>query len=203
MTIRRGASWGSAAPLPDDGVVCASDLEARAVVEAARRSGRPVPPIGLVGGDLCRTLGGTGDVERLRSPEAMTFPVDVGSVLVDGRHHWFVAHLIARRSWWRGRIVAIMNAQWLGAWDLGPRAHPDDALLDVTDGDLPLGDRWEARRRARTGTHLPHPALRTTRTAALQLDLDPPLDVWLDGERLGRARALSVRVEPDAIAVVV
>ena len=27
-----------------------------------------------------------------------------------------------------------MNAQWLGDWDLGPRAHPGDALLDVTDG---------------------------------------------------------------------
>jgi hypothetical protein len=159
--------------------------------------------LGLAGGDLCRTLGGTGDLDRLRSPEAMTFACDLGSVLVDGRLHWFVAHLLARRTWWRGRMVAAMNAQWLGPLDLGPRAHPGDGLLDVTDGDLPLGDRLEARRRARTGTHLPHPALRTSRTAALQVDLDPALDVWLDGEKVARARRLSIRVEPDALTVVV
>ena len=38
-----------------------------------------------------------------------------------------------------------MNAQWLGDWDLGPRSHPNDGLLDVTDGTLPFGDRWKAR----------------------------------------------------------
>lgn len=203
MAIRKGEAWGEAAPLPDDGVVVHSDAEARDVVTRARRAGAEPPVIGLAGGDLCRTLGGTGDVERMRTDGARTFVCDLGSVLVDGRIHWFVAHLIARRSWWRGRIVAAMNAQWLGDLDLGPRSHPADGLLDVTDGDLPLGDRWEARRRARTGTHLPHPSLRTRRVAALQLDLDPPLDVWLDGERVGRARSLSIRLEADALRVVV
>ena len=203
MIVERGRPWGEPGPLPEDGVVVASDAEARHVVESARRAGRVPPALGLVGGDLCRTLGGTGDEARLRSAEAMTLPVDLGSVLVDGRLHWFVAHLVARRSWLRGRAVAVMNAQWLGSWDLGPRSHPNDGLLDVTDGDLPLRDRWEARRRARTGTHLPHPALHTSRTAAVQLELDPPLDVWLDGERVARARTLAVRVEPDALTVVV
>jgi diacylglycerol kinase family enzyme len=162
-----------------------------------------VPVLGLLGGDLCRTLGGLGDEARLRSEEAMTFPVDLGSVLVDGRLHWFVAHLIARRSWWHGRAVAVMNAQWLGDWDLGPRSHPNDGLLDATDGTLPLGDRLAARRRVRTGTHLPHPALRTTRAAAMAYDLDPALEVRLDGESVGRAHHLAVRVEPDVLTVVV
>lgn len=203
MTVRRGEAWGAPGALPDDGIVVHADAEARAVVTEARRAGRPLPVLGLAGGDLCRTLGGTGNEARLRSPDAVTFPCDLGAVLVDGTLHWFVAHLIARRSWWRGRAVAVMNAQWLGGLDLGPRAHPGDGLLDVTDGTLPLGDRWEAFRRSRTGTHLPHPALRTSRTAAIQLDLDPSLDVWLDGEKVGRASALSIRVEPDALTVVV
>ena len=203
MTVRRGEDWGHLAPLPTGGVIVSSDAEARTVVTAARRRGEAPPPLGLLGGDLCRTLGGPGDRDRLSGPDATTFAVDLGSVLVDGQLHWFVAHLVARRSWWRGRAVAAMNAQWLGALDLGPRSHPGDGLLDVTDGDLPTKDRWEARRRARTGTHLPHPALRTMRTAALQLDLDPPLDVWLDGERVARASRLSIRIEPEALTVVV
>lgn len=204
MTIEKGQGWGRAGALPDDGVVVHSDAEIRTIVEHARRTGADLPVLGLAGGDLWRTLGGTaGAVDRLRRPEAMTFPVDIGSVLVDGRIHWFVAHLVARRSWWRGRTIAVMNAQWLGAWDLGPRAHPGDGLLDITDGDLSLGDRWKARSRLATGTHLPHPALRTSRVAAAQLECHPPLDVWLDGERVGRATTLSIRVEPDALTVVI
>jgi hypothetical protein len=203
MTVERGAAWGAAGALPDDGVVVRSDAEAREVVERARRRDEPVPVLGLVGGDLCRTLGGTGDERRLRSPDAMTFPVDIGAVLVDGRLHWFVAHLVARRSWWRGRVIAAMNAQWLGRWDLGPRAHPGDGLLDISDGDLSLADRVKARRRLTTGTHLPHPGIEVRRVRAWQTDLSPTLDVWLDGVALGKASKLSIRVEPDAVTVVV
>jgi hypothetical protein len=203
MTLENGGAGGRRAPLPADGVVVRTDAEARAVVTEARRAGERPPPIGLLGGDLCRTLGGPGDPDRLRSPEAMTFPVDLGAALVDGTLHWFVAHLIARRSWWRGRVVAAMNAQWLGAWDLGPRSHPDDGLLDVTDGDLSLSDRLKARGRLPTGTHVPHPGITVRRVPHLQLDLDPSLDIWLDGERLGRATAVVLLVEPDALDVVI
>ena len=203
MTVERGRAWGEAGGLPDDGVLVRSDAEAREVVERARRANRPLPALGLLGGDLCRTLGGTGDERRLRSRDATTVRVDVGAALVDGTLHWFVAHLVARRSWWWGRAIAVMNAEFLGTWDLGPRAHPGDGLLDVTDGTLPLGDRLAARRRVRTGTHLPHPALATRRVAAWQADLDPALDVWLDGRKVARASRLSVRVEPEALTVVV
>ena len=203
MTIEKGRAWGAPGGLPADGVVVRSDSEARAVVTDALRAKRPVPALGLLGGDLCRTLGGIGDEARLRSEAAMTFPTDLGRVLIDGHLHWFVAHLVARRSWWRGRAVAVMNAQWLGDWDLGPRSHPNDGLLDATDGTLPLRDRLAARRRVRTGSHLPHPNLRTRRAAALTFDLEPPLDVYLDGDPLGRARHLVVQVVPDALTVVV
>lgn len=203
MTIEKGQPWGTTGPLADDGIVVASDAEARAVVTAARRDDRPIPELGLVGGDLCRTVGGRGDRDRLRSPEGSRLPVDLGTALVDGRLHHFVAHLVVRRSWWRGRVVAVMNAQWIGRWDVAPRSHPDDGLLDVLDGDLGLDDRIKARARLRTGTHVPHPGIAVRRTAALQLAFERPEPVWLDGERVGSARALSIRVEPDALTCVV
>lgn len=203
MTIRKGEPWGEPGALPAGGVVVHSDAEARDVVTAARRAGAPVPPLGLVGGDLCRTLGGTGDEQRLRSGDAMQLPVDLGSVLVDGRLHWFVAHLVARRSWWTGRVVAVMNAQFIGSWDVAPKSHPDDGRLDVLDGDLPLGQRWQARSRLVTGTHVPHPGIEERRVSAVQLDFARPTPVHLDGVPMGPATRLSIRVEPDALLCVV
>jgi hypothetical protein len=203
VTIEKGELWGSAGALPADGVLVRTDAEARAAVEGPRRAGAPIPALGLLGGDLCRTVGGRGDEARLHSPDAMTLPADLGSVLLDGRQHWFVSHLVARRSWWRGRVVAVMNAQWIGRWDVAPRSHPNDGLLDVFDGSPSLDDRLKARRRLLTGTHVPHPDIAQRRTAALTLELDRPTPIWLDGERVGTAQHLAVRLEPDALRLVV
>src|SRR4051794_26533683 len=197
MTIRKGERWGAPAPFPDDGVVVRTDAEARAVVTAARRANEPVPPLGLVGGDLCRTLGGRGSEADLHRPDAVELPVDLGEVLVDGRLHWFVAHLQARKSWWTGRVIVAMNAQYLGAWDVAPRGHPNDGRLDVLDGDLGLLERWQVRDRLRTGTHLPNPEIEERHVSAVQLDLDRPTPIRLDGEPVGTARSLSLRLEPD------
>ena len=203
MTVRKGEAWGAPGALPDHGVVVHSDAEARAVVSAARRADEPVPPLGLLGGDLCRTLGGRGDEARLRSGAAVVVPCDLGSVLVDGRLHWFVAHLVARRRWWRGRAFAAMNAAWLGEWNLGPRAHPGDGLLDTYDGRLPVRQLLVARSRLPQGAHLPHPAISERRARALQVDLGRDLPIRLDGEVVAVGRRLSLRTEPDALTVVV
>jgi YegS C-terminal NAD kinase beta sandwich-like domain len=205
VTIRKGEAWGEEGGLPADAVVVGSDGDARSVVTAARRAGETVPPLGLLGGDLCRTLGGRGDETRLRSGAAVRVPVDLGSVLVDGIQHWFVAHLVARRSWWHGRIVAIMNAEFIGPWDVAPRAHPNDGVLDIVDvsPSLSLTDRLRARGRLATGGHIPHPAISTSRRPAVQIGFERPTPVWLDGEPVGETTNLSVRVEPDALLCVV
>lgn len=204
MTIRKGEPWGSPGALPADGVVVRSDAEARAAVSAARRAGVEPPVLGLLGGDLCRAVGGTGDASRLREG-GTALPVDLGAVLVDGRLHWFVAHLVARKGWWRGPIVAAMNAQHLGTWDVAPRGHPNDGRLDVIEVErsFGLGDRWKARRRLPSGAHVPHPRIRERHVPAVQVDLAPGTRVWLDGELLGPARHLAIRVEPDALRCVV
>jgi hypothetical protein len=203
VSIRKGQPWGTHGGAPPDTVMVRSDSEARTVVEAARRSGVAVPPLGLLGGDLCRTLGGRGDEARLRSDEALTVPIDLGVIEIDGERQWFVAHLIARRSWWFGRIVAVMNAEYVGSWDVAPRAHPNDGLLDVLDVTMRPPERWQARSRLADGSHVPHPRIRQERAAAVNIGFDRPLPVWLDGRRVGEARALAVGVEPDAVTCVV
>lgn len=203
MTIRKGAPWGEPGSLPDGAPVVHDDAALGSVVSAARQAGLRPPVVGLLGGDLCRTVGGPGEPGRLVTG-GVVLPIDVGRVDIDGTTYWFCAHLVARRRWWWGRAAVVMNAQWLRDWDLGPRSHPNDGLLDLTDGSLPVGDRREARRRARTGTHVPHPALHTARAAHHELTFDRPVGVWLDGVRVtSAARRLVIDVEPDAAAVVV
>lgn len=198
MPIAKGGDYGEPGPLPEGLVTVGSDGEARAILETARKDGRPYPPLGLLGGDLCRTLGG-GAGPRL---SGVRFPVDLGMVLADGRLHLFVATLVARSRLWTRAFVA-MNAQWLGSWDLAPRAHPGDGLIDTYDARLRPGQLLAVRSRLRQGTHLPHPGIRERRVPAVQVELERALPLRLDGVAVGRARVLSVRLEPDAVTVVV
>jgi hypothetical protein len=205
VTISRGRTWGELGPLPDDGVVVPDDAAAAAVVARALEDGVEPPPVGLLGGDLCRTLGGRGDEHRLRTGDAARLVVDVLLVrLDDGPVRPAVAHAVAGgRSRWLGRWVAAMNAAWVGEWNVAPRAHPSDGVLDLVDADPSIGDRIEARRRLPLGTHVPHPDIRLTRVKEATLDLGRSKRVWLDGRLAGRARTLTVRVDPDALCVVV
>ena len=201
MPIAKGSPYGEPGDLPAGGVIVGSDAEARAVLVAARKERRPFPALGLLGGDLCRTLGGgggggTGDLQ------GVTFTVDLGEALLDGRLHLFVAHLVARTRIWTRAFVA-MNAQSLGQWNLGPRAHPNDGLLDTYDAHLPAGQLLPVRSRLHHGAHLPHPGIKERRTAALQVDLGRTLPVRLDGVKVGTAKVISVRVQPDALTVVI
>ena len=195
MTIEKGSPYGEPGSLPPDGVTVSSDKAARAELERARRDGRPFPTLGLTGGDLCRTLGGPGTM-------AVQFPVDVGEVLIDGRLHYFVAHLVARTRTWSYAFVAA-NAQWLGEWNVGPRAHPGDGLLDSYEANLGVADRLKVRGRLHHGSHLPHPGIRERRAAAVQVTLPKMLPIRLDGEVVGMGRNLSIRVQPDAVTVVI
>jgi diacylglycerol kinase family enzyme len=203
MTIERNRPWGGRGGLDDDGIVARTDREVRAVVETARRAGTPLPVIGLLGGDLHRTLGGRADASRLRSPDATRVPLDVVCAELDGERHWFVAHLLARRSWWRGRLLAVMNAEFVGPWDVAPRSHPNDGLVDVLDADPALGDRWKARARLPAGAHVPHPSIAQTRAKQFTTTLPARTCVWLDGDALGVVGQIHVTVEPDALVVVV
>ena len=199
-----GADFGEAGEIPPDAVSADSDTAAGEIVAEARRAGREIPPVVLTGGDLARTLGvdpARAAPTRPAAAAGARFAVDVGAALVDGRLHWFVAHLVARRSWWRGRLLVAANASFVGRWNAAPRSHPGDGRLDVFDASPSLAVRLAARRRLPSGTHVPHPDITQRRTAAAQYDFDPDLDVYLDGRRLGRVRTLSLRVEPGALEV--
>jgi diacylglycerol kinase family enzyme len=59
------------------------------------------------------------------------------------------------------------------------------------------------RARLHHGAHLPHPGIKERRSAAVQVELERPLTVRLDGVATGTAKVISVRVQPDALTVVI
>lgn len=202
MTVRKGVDWGGSAAVPDDLVVVGSDAEGAALLAG----GAPYPAVGLLAGDLARTLGGRGGPAARLRDDGVAVAVDVGVVRLDGGPPVrFLAHCVARRGWWRGPVLAAMNAQFLGAWDVAPRAHPGDGRLDVVSvpAAFGAGDRWKARGRLPSGTHLPHPSITQRRVADEVVDLDRATPVRLDGVVVGEARSLALTVEPDALLVVV
>lgn len=126
--------------------------------------------------------------------------VDVLRVTADGRHLDAVAHVVARRGWWRGQIVMVMNVDHLGDWNVAPRGHPNDGKVDVVEVDpaMTLRERWQARQRLPQGTHLPHPRIATRSVATASWHFERPLGLWVDGEARGRVTDLAVEIEPDA-----
>jgi hypothetical protein len=205
VTVRRGQEWGAQVQSPEQLRVVPTDRDARDWVLAHREQDRPLKAVGLGGGDLARTLGG-GTAGRFPGM-VMTAPVDLLRVEAEGRTTWAVAHVVARRSWWAGDVWFAMNAQFLTArdraYDIAPRSHPNDGKVDVVHvlPAMSLRSRRQARERARTGTHLPHPQLTTAQSASATATFERPLVVWVDGVRWGTASSLTVTCEPDALTV--
>lgn len=195
MTIRKGEPWGAAVAAPPDLLIIESDAAARDAVLAGART------IGLAHGDLARTMGG-GARGRFDG-KVVRAPVDLLRVTADGDSTLVVAHVVARRSWWRGQVVMVMNAQFLGRYDVAPRSHPNDGRVEVLTvaAAMPLRERLQARRRAVTGTHLPHPRLTMVQVGEYRVEFVRPLTVWVDGVKWRRAMVLEVHVEPDALTV--
>ena len=212
MTIEKGESWGEPVGVATGFPVVSSDHELAKLAAESVAAGEQLTAR-LNGGDLAATLGlredGLAD-STAGEGERLAFPIDLAMATLDGAPAApFVAHLTVRRlpalaaalGHGPGIEVSVMNAALLGPFRLGPRAHPNDGLIDVTEGAVPFRHRWEAAKRARSGSHLPHPDLRHRRLKTWQGDFPRPVSVWLDGVAHGRARTIHVDLIEDALRV--
>jgi hypothetical protein len=194
MAVEKGKAWGREVPRPADLVTVDSDADLAGLV-----ANRDHPPVSVTAGDLHRTVGGHRSADTMRCVQ-----VDLLRVELDGVEAVAVAQVLARRSgwlrWWWGSLLAVCNAEHHRDWDLAPRAHPNDGRMDVLEvaSAMSARDRWQAWRRLRTGTHLPHPDIGVSRPAQGEWEFAAPMDVWVDGQRHRRIRHLRVTVEPDA-----
>lgn len=194
MTIRRGEEWGVTVARPAGLVVAPSDAELAALVASD-----PAGVYGVSGGDIFRSLGSPTPRDPLQR-----LPMDALEVQLDDRDPVLgVAHLVARRGWWRGPLLAVMNADHVGEWNVAPRAHPNDGKGDSVEvaATMSLRHRWQARSRLPQGTHVPHPSITVRTFTESAWTFLRPADVWIDGVARGRAGRIAVRVLPDHFAI--
>ncbi len=199
MTIHKGSSWGVAAPFPVDAPIASSNKELLQLVNDGERL------VGLRGGDLFRTAGGGHDRLRQNDPTnlPMHLPVDVIDVELDeARAARFVTHMIGHSRTWR-IMLAAMNVDFWRSYQLGPRSHPGDGVIDLYTARLGAGDLFKVAPRAKLGTHVPHPRIELQRSTDVSVVLPKPIRLWTDDVSVGLARSIRCTVQPDQLTVVV
>lgn len=199
MTIKPGRPWGERRVPPSELDRADSDGDATALIAVGHRE------FLLTGGDMWRTIGGSASHDGLRTVvpvDLLTIEFGVGGMV---EHTWALAHAVFDRSmgtFGRGDISYVMNAQYLGQWDLAPRGHPNDGRMDVVtiSADMSWRQRRLLRRRLPTGTHLPHPQIRT-QSLADPWTAGEPGTLTLDGTRRVSVERVRIGLEADALTI--
>ena len=202
MNIEKGRSWGSLSPLPPDGVIIKTNKELLEKVNNCKRQGIDLPTFGLLGGDLWRTLGGRRAEERLYGGEATTLDIDLGCALLDGKIFWFCAHMFIG-SKLKGEKIFISNVAHYGKTNPAPKAHPGDGKFDVLEVKLSPFQTFKAVKRVSAGTHIPHPGIKYKQVSSEQFSFGKKLSIEIDGKNIGKFSTVSIRIENEALRVVI
>ena len=202
MNIEKGRNWGYSSPLPSDGVIIKDNKELLEKITSCKREGIDLPVFGLLGGDLWRTLGGRHEEGHLYGKDATTRDVDLGCVLLDGKIHWFCAHMLIG-SKLKGKKIFISNVAHYGKTNPAPKAHPGDGVFDMLESGLSMIQTGKAIKRLSTGTHIPHPEIKYKRVKYEQFSFMKKMNVQIDGKKIGKFSNISFRVENEALRVVI
>jgi hypothetical protein len=224
MTIRPGDEWGSATSATPDLAVrgddaalalALGDLDPSTLVEFApdgtsdfaRAIGlEPGAAPGRRGVDLpidAMVLQRAATV--IAAVNAVEFGTPPGALRSLSRQHEISVTVDGRR-FHQGPAtgVVIANGQFIDGLDVSPRGHPGDGRLEVQVYALRPGERGGMRRRLATGSHLPHPRIRTGSGRRIRVRV--AAGVWpirVDGHATGRSGTIEVEVRSPAIHLLV
>ena len=180
MTIRRLEPYGTPTLRPSNLVTRQSDYELAQHFTSHERD----TPCTVLQGGIAQSLGIISDLKRdltihaSHLDEQMT-RVDIDLLQIDYRtvdsgeegFRLVVAGTLSLQH--RTPLSTFLILTNSGYWrerDLLPRAHPNDGFVDVleVDPDITARQRALAWRRSKTGSHLPHPHLRVSRSTDFQ-----------------------------------
>lgn len=198
MTISKGSTWGETVDRPDDLRIARDDRELAQMLSDTTET-----PTAVASGDMFRTVGARAIGDRT---ELLALPIDLMAVRLDDAEPVVsVAHVLTRLplwrgGWWRGQVLAVMNAEFVGRYEVAPRGHPNDGRVEtfLAAPDMGVRQRWEVRQRLPSARHLPHPQIATRPVRSREWTFDAASDVIVDHVVVGRGIRLSIEVIPDA-----
>lgn len=205
MTIEKGKPWGQEILVPDSVVSIGGDYELAQIDKTA--------VCVLSGGDLWRALG--EPVIKSVGSTATAVEVDAIEVTITlrGVERVVIASSSIEIGSWVSksllkpfRYVALTNSGILSGCNIAPRAHPNDGYLHVmnVEASMPLMQRVISRRRAKTGSHIPHPNISVSRINAFELIRETRNETLrIDGRTIREWDSLTVRVLPDYWNVII
>ena len=159
--------------------------------------------IGITGGNLFTSLGGNNALDYPTNSSVISCSIDIGCVSIgDDSFHFASSLLILKllRPW---ASTGIINTQVSNGNRYAPKAHPGDGFMEEIKSNLHMRQAVIARKKLKTGDHLPHPQLRLMKGRAFNYDFAKAQKIILDNKSIGRHKAFSVKVIPHAIQVIV
>ncbi len=157
----------------------------------------------LQSGNIYRTLGGNQTTEPSDTTSGTICKIDLGYVNFDNEKIYFASHCSIRERRSSTKGLLIMNAQWYKKRRVAIRAHPSDGKLDLIYSNLNLSQYYLAAKRSESGSHLPHPDLRTKSLTSETIEFPRQMRIFVDGFLVGRSSKIMIGVAHRAIKVVV
>lgn len=204
MTIRKGEQWGSRISTPSRIRHVSSDAE------IAQCSSEDFIAVG--GGDIYATLGSPAFVSE--SDQCTLLPMDalqVEILLSDASEKSCTAascievgSLISPLK--SGRYICVTNGGIVSGRNFAPRAHPNDGRLDIMqiEETMSFRDRLTAKKKALTGTHVPHPSISLRQDETFSTKRSGEREkLRIDGVSVANWIEVSVSIVPDYWQIVV
>ena len=216
MTIRKFGSYGSSVSRPPMLNVLRSDLE----ISQHYVSGDTAAPCTLTNGSIAQSLGISSEIsidDPLHNQQMTLVNIDLlqidyrtttstnlssNSCTSTSSRVVVAGTLVIQHRTQLSTCLILSNSGILYARDVLPRAHPNDGFVDVLEVDpkISIRQRAIAWRRSATGSHLPHPDIRVSRSIDFQWS-GSPAQMIADGVTYKGVVWLQCTVLADAMCI--
>jgi len=194
MTIRKGEEWGRQDKVPASFFIAEDDKDAA--------SQPPRTPFALCRGEMFMALGHP----RLPVHHQDCTIVTVDALMCeveftnDSTETMTAFSHVSVGSWWKGRHIVASNSGFYSGLNIAPRSHPNDGEFDIfaMSAEMPLKQRFIARRKGKTGTHVPHPSLSIRRGTDYTISRERMQErLAIDGIAVPDWKSITIAIEPD------
>lgn len=203
MTIHKGQPWGQNFEVP----LTTRDVDSDWQLARGTQADIHI----LSGGDVFASLGQPSAIRIGESRTLVHIDAMECAITNDTTTYSLLASSTIEIGRWLGlgrsrRYLVVTNGGLLEGRHIAPRAHPNDGLLDLMNlnASISLRDRLNSRKRARTGVHIPHPAITISRGESFSFTREYTREkLVIDGHSISGWNSIEVKVHPDYWQVIV